>query len=265
MTEKEAWQVSAGAAEVYEAKFVPAIFAEWGPRTADGARVAAGDRVLDVACGTGVVARECVRRGARVTGVDLNEGMLKVARRLAPDIDYVSGDAASLPFNDEAFDVVACQFALMFFPEPVRAVAEMARVLRPGGRIGLSTWSVIEKTPVYVVLRDLLSRHLDEAAGAVMQAPFTFGDEGRLNEIFAEAGLTGVEFKTDTGAMKFESVADLVATEVRGSPLAERFDDAALAALTADAEREMAGLESDGPGFVFPASAIVVSARKPDA
>ena len=99
MTE-HAWQISAEAAEVYEAKFVPAIFGEWAPRIADAVAIERGHRVLDVACGTGVAARECARRGATVTGLDLNEGMLTVARRISPDIDWRQGDASDLPFED---------------------------------------------------------------------------------------------------------------------------------------------------------------------
>src|SRR5688572_16510230 len=106
----ESWQVSAEAAEIYESRFVPAIFAEWAPRIADAADVNAGANVLDVACGTGVVARECARRGAVVTGLDLNPGMLSVARRISPSVTWRQGDAAALPFPDAVFDAALCQF-----------------------------------------------------------------------------------------------------------------------------------------------------------
>ena len=91
---------------------------------ADAAAIKQGDRVLDVACGTGVVARECARRGAAVTGLDLNEGMLTVARRISPDIDWHEGDASDLPFEDGSFDAVTCQFGLMFFPEREKSLRE---------------------------------------------------------------------------------------------------------------------------------------------
>src|SRR5262245_51467780 len=113
-------QVTQDAAEVYEAFFVPALFGAWAPRVADAAQLAAGQKVLDVACGTGVLAREAARRvlpGGAVTGLDRNDGMLAVARRAAPDIDWRLGKAEALPLADGAMDSVVSQFGLMFFED----------------------------------------------------------------------------------------------------------------------------------------------------
>jgi len=119
MGEPERWQVSTDAAEVYEACFVPAIFGAWAGRVADAAEVMTGNTVLDVGCGTGVLAREALRRvgpEGRVTGLDLNDGMLAVAARTEPNVAWRQGDATALPFEDASFDIVASQFALMYFP-----------------------------------------------------------------------------------------------------------------------------------------------------
>src|SRR5215218_11336618 len=108
----QTFQLSVEAAEVYEARFVPALFAEWAPHLVEAARVAGGQAVLDVACGTGVVARTAADRmggQGRVVGLDLNEGMLTVAGRLRPDIEWRQGDAADLPFEAGSFDAVLCQ------------------------------------------------------------------------------------------------------------------------------------------------------------
>jgi ubiquinone/menaquinone biosynthesis C-methylase UbiE len=143
MTEHEAWQVSGNAAEVYERCFVPAISGRWAPQVVDAARVAAGDRVLDVGCGTGVLARAAadgVEADRKVSGLDLNEGMLAVARRLRPNIDWRHGDATDLPFADASYDVVVSQFALMYFPDRAAALREMVRVLRTGGRLAVAVW-----------------------------------------------------------------------------------------------------------------------------
>jgi ubiquinone/menaquinone biosynthesis C-methylase UbiE len=140
MTEPESWQVSGDAAEVYERCFVPAIFGQWAPMVG-AARVASGNRVLDVGCGTGVLARTAADRVAadsQVTGLDRNVGMLAVARRLRPQIDWRQGDATALPFADASYDVVLSQFALMYFPDRTAALKEMARVLRPGGRLAIA-------------------------------------------------------------------------------------------------------------------------------
>lgn len=137
----ERGQVSHSAAEVYEEVFVP-ILMQWAGRVADAARVQPGQRVLDVACGTGVLARAVAERvgpqGA-VVGLDLNEGMLAVAGRKAPHVEWRQGRAEDLPFESQSFDRVVSQFGLMFFADR-RAVQEMVRVLRPGGHLAVAVW-----------------------------------------------------------------------------------------------------------------------------
>jgi ubiquinone/menaquinone biosynthesis C-methylase UbiE len=131
----ESFQIPLEAAEVYESAFVPGFFAQWAPLLCDAAGVGPGDEVLDVACGTGIVARTAAERvvpSGRVVGVDLNEAMLAVARRVGPGIEWRQGDVSALPFLDAAFDRVLCQMALMFFPDRVGALREMARVAHPG-------------------------------------------------------------------------------------------------------------------------------------
>ncbi|MFQ5468502.1 MAG: methyltransferase domain-containing protein, partial [Kiloniellaceae bacterium] len=135
-------------AEVYESCFVPAIFGAWASPVADAAGIEAGKRVLDVACGTGVLAREAFRRvgqKGQVVGVDLNEGMLAVAARTEPKVEWRQGDAEHLPFEDASFDVVVSQFALMYFPDRVAALREMWRVLAPDGRLAVVAWAPIER------------------------------------------------------------------------------------------------------------------------
>ena len=143
-------------------------------RITTAAGIAPGHRVLDVGCGTGVVARECARivgDSGSVTGLDLSDDMLSVARRISPDIDWKQGDAGSLPFADSSFDRVLSQFALMFFPDRSLALTEMWRVLRPGGRLAVVVSGPIEATPAYVALIDLVSRYVDDA-GTDMKSRF---------------------------------------------------------------------------------------------
>src|SRR5262245_10294831 len=123
-------------AEVYDELFVPALFAQWGPRIAEAVAIRPGQDVLDVGCGTGVLARAAAERagrgggsGGRVVGLDPNEQMLAVARRKPTAITWQSGRAEALPFDNASFDAVVSQFALMFFESRPTAIAEMLRVL----------------------------------------------------------------------------------------------------------------------------------------
>ena len=120
----EKGQVTLSAAEIYDSRFVPSLFGQFAPLLVTFAGVAKGDRVLDAATGTGIVALSAAEAGARVTGLDVNTGMLVVARRKSGTVDFVEGDVAALPFDEGSFDVVTCQFGFMFFPDRARALSE---------------------------------------------------------------------------------------------------------------------------------------------
>lgn len=167
MSEQDAWQLAHDAAVAYEKDFVPAIFAQWPPVLAEVAAMKPGDRVLDVACGTGVLAREAADRvgpTGRVTGLDLNEAMLAVARRLRSRIDWRQGDAGKLPFEDGTFDVVVSQFALMFFPDQAAALREMWRALAPRGRLAVAVCAPMARTKGYSLLASILRREAGDRA-----------------------------------------------------------------------------------------------------
>ena len=140
MAETEEWTGVSEDAQLYENNYVPTLFGPWAPRVADSAGIASGDRVLDVGCGTGILARNAAERVGsvgHVTGLDLDEGMLSVARRAGPGIEWRQGDATELPFEDATFDAVVSQFALMYFPDRVAALREMWRVLAPACRLAV--------------------------------------------------------------------------------------------------------------------------------
>jgi SAM-dependent methyltransferase len=207
----EQWQVAGSAAEVYERELVPAIFGPWAPRMVGLAALAAGERVLDVACGTGVVARlaaEHVGPAGRVVGLDLNPGMLAVARSLpvaGVPVGWVQATAGRLPFPDGSFEVVCCQLGLQFFPDRAAALAEMARVLVPGGRLVVMVWRSIDHSPGFAVLAGALDRHVGLAAGALMRAPFGLGDEGKLRGLVEGAGFGEVGVDRQAGVVRFGS------------------------------------------------------------
>jgi ubiquinone/menaquinone biosynthesis C-methylase UbiE len=168
-------QAQIDAANAYESLFVPALFEQWTRLIADAARVGAGQRVLDVACGTGVLARDLAGRvgaSGSVTGLDPSAGMLAVARERAPNVDWRRGTAESLPFEAGSFDAVVSQFGLMFFTDPPRAVGEMLRVLKPGGRLAVAVWGAIENNPLYEAEVELLARLAGRPAADALRAPF---------------------------------------------------------------------------------------------
>jgi SAM-dependent methyltransferase len=221
----DTFQIPAEAAELYEARFVPAIFAEWAPLLADLAGVRPGQEVLDAACGTGIVARTVADRLAgdgRVVGLDLNDAMLAVARQVRPDLEWRQGDVAALPFPDRSFDVVLCQMALMFVPDRTAALREMARVTRPGGTVALCVPAALADQPAYGPFVEVAARHAGAEARLLLGTYWACGDLDRLLETAAAAGLAVVDTRTHLGTASFDSVEAFVATEVEGSPLAQR-------------------------------------------
>jgi ubiquinone/menaquinone biosynthesis C-methylase UbiE len=228
MDAMEKGQVSRSAADVYEEFFVPALFGEWAPRVCDAASISPCESVLDVACGTGVLAREAARRtapGGKVTGLDCNPGMLAVAGRQAPGIEWTEGMAETLPFADGSFDAVVSQFGLMFFQDRVAALAEMRRVLKPGGRLAVAVWDSQDNTPGYRAMTELLARLFGEEAADALRAPYCLGDRQALASLFDDAGIADARIETLTGTAVFPSIEAWVHTDIRGWTLADRIDD----------------------------------------
>jgi SAM-dependent methyltransferase len=265
MTEHESWQVSGDAAEVYERCFVPAIFGRWAPQVADAARVASEDRVLDVGCGTGVLARAAADRVAdesQVTGLDLNEGMLAVARRLRPRIDWRQGDATKLPLPVESYDVVMSQFSLMYFPDRSAAIKEMVRVLRPGGRLAVAVWGPYERATGYVILTEIAERRCGQAAADVLTAPFALGEEDALRVLLQEAGVDEPSIELREGSITFPSIEAFVETEVKGSPLEPLLNEESYRALMEEAKEMLVQFCVEGGEVVMPMDAFVMASKK---
>ncbi len=260
----EQFQITPEAAEVYEARFVPGIFAERVPHTLDVAGLAAGQSVLDVACGTGVVARAARDRvgpTGSVTGVDLNEAMLAVARRLAPDVDWRRGDVADLPFADSDFDAVVCQMAMMFFPDPVGALAEMARVATRGGTVAVLVPAALAASPGYSAFADVVAREAGPDAVGLVTTYFVLGDLAGLRARFTRAGLEVTAESTRTGHARFASIDEFVATEVEGSPLIERIDDATYGAIRQGCATALAGYADPSGAVAIPFDCHAVAGR----
>ncbi len=259
-------QVNRSAAEIYEDFFVPALFGQWPERVLRSAGLTAGHDVLDVGCGTGILARQAARHlggTGSITGVDINEGMLAVARRATEPVTWRHAAAERLPFPDRAFDRVFSQFALMFFADRAAALREMARVTRSGGTITLTTWAGIDLSPGYAAMVDLLRRLIGDDAAAALMAPFTLGTEDELRSVIDPVLPVATVTRHD-GVACFESVEAWVYTDVRGWTLADTIDDDQYALLLAAAETELADFVDDTGQVRFRAPALVVVAPVPD-
>lgn len=179
-------------AQGYEDQMVPMVFLPWAEDLVERLDVQGGERALDVACGTGAVARVLAGRvgpQGEVVGIDQNPFMLEVARSLGlKNLELREGDAAELPFEDAEFDLAVCQQGLQFVPAPDAAMAEIARVLRPGGRLGLACWNSPADNPAASALLAAA-----EAVGWIEGATgfaraFSLGDEPRLEALLIGAG-----------------------------------------------------------------------------
>ena len=259
-------QVSRAAAEHYERHFVPALFAQWPPRLTEAAGIRPGDRVLDVACGTGVLARHLAERvgpTGSVVGLDLNEGMLAVATRQAPGVEWRQGRAEQLPFEDASFDAVVSQFGLMFFEDRPRALREMRRVLRPGGRLAVAVWDRLENSSGYAAVAALLERLFGSTAAAALRTPFVLGEPGALHELFGPLEARELAIRTIPGQARFPSIRAWMETEICGWTLREVLEESDRHRLTREAEIALARFAGPDGTVAFAVPAHVVTGVKP--
>src|SRR5688500_401569 len=253
-------------AEVYEELFVPALFRQWGGVVADAARVQPGERVLDVACGIGVLALAAAERaapGGSVAGLDPSADMLGVARRKSDHIEWRQGKAEAIPFPDASFDAVVSQFGLMFFEDRAAALREMLRVLRPGGRLAVAVCDALERAPGYAALADLLHRLFGERVADAFRAPFVLGDAQRLLSLCAEAGIAGAQVTRHAGTVRFASIAALISTErACVFTLGGLLDDAQFERLLQEADAALRPFAAADGKVAFAMPALVRTARK---
>ena len=267
MSATETFHISLETAETYESKFVPALFADWAPHVVDMGDVTTGQSVLDVACGTGVVARAAAARvgpEGRVMGVDLNPAMLTVAERVCPGIELRQADVTHLPFEAATFDVVLCQMSLMFFPDRLAAIREMGRVAKPQGTVVMMVPSSLDAQPAYRLLVDLVARHAGPDAVAMLSAYWTCGDLDELLRTAEAAGLSVLSTRTRMGTARFPSIDDFVATEVESTPVRQRLTDDEYDTLRREANEVFHAFTASGCAAEIPIEGHLVAARPTD-
>lgn len=255
------------AAENYERFFVPVIGAPLAAELVEMAMLRPGERVLDVACGTGIVARLAAGRvGAigTVAGLDLNPGMLEVARAVTPpamSIEWYESNAEAMPLPAEAFDIVLCQLGLQFVPDKLAALREMRRVLAPGGRLLIS---VPGPTPALFAMADeAFARHIGPEAAGFVGAVFSLHDRAEIHDLITGAGFHDVAVQPDITTLRLPPPEEFLWQYVHSTPLAglvAQADDESRAALERDVVSRWQELVQDG-ALVFEHRLVVATAR----
>ena len=213
-----------GAAEAYERFFVPAIGRPAAERLVEAAGLQAGERVLDVGCGTGIVARLALMEvgpGGSVLGIDVNPGLLEVARATVSEdasIDWRRAPAEDLPLDDDTFDVALCQMSLQFFQDRARAIGEIRRVLSPGGRALLSVPGPMN--PLFQTLARALGDHLGPQAAGFVRMVFSLHETAEIEDLLRQAGFETIEIRRGELPLRLPGPGDFFDQYVASTPLA---------------------------------------------
>ena len=263
MADSETGQVSEDAAKIYEEAYLPALFIEWCPLVVAAANIQKGHRVIDVACGTGALAitvSDHIGSEGTTVGIDINEGMLKIARSKSSSVDWINAPAEALPFEDDKFNCAVSQFGLMYFENQEKAIREMMRVLHPGGSLAVVVWDDLEHNPGFAAENKLWQQVFGEEEGD--ESPNKLGDKFILENLFKSSGVTNIQITTHQGTARFESIESWIHTGAKGWTEDDAISDDQLRLLLKTAEKELASFRTVDGAVTFPTSAHIVTARK---
>jgi ubiquinone/menaquinone biosynthesis C-methylase UbiE len=235
----------------------------------DMAALRPGERVLDVACGTGLVsfrAAQAVGAKGAVVGTDISGEMVETARsgavlRELANVRFERGDAEALPLPDASFDATVCGLGLMYVPDPVRALCEMRRLLRPGGRAAAAVWGARRNCGWAEIFPITDAR----VASDVCPMFFHLGTKDTLARAFEAAGFADVRSERLSTTLRYASPEDALAAVFRGGPVAlaySRFDVATRRAVHAEYLASIAAYRNGG-GYEVPGEFVVTAARAP--
>lgn len=268
MGERSGFQVSGDAAKIRERYSVQYFIGPWAPGLIALADLQQGERVLDLACGTGVVTRLAapeVGAGGQVTGLDINAGMLAVARSLPPpsgaSITWVEGNAEAMDFPDASFDVVLCQQGLQFFPDKPAALREIHRVLVSGGRVLLSVWK--SAGPYNLAVGDALERHAGAETAKKYRASRVVPTGDVLHRLCVDAGFRNVQIHSSAMTIRFPPMESFVLGHLSGGPVAGAVDalsEDQRAALVEEVKAALQGY-ADSDGVALPDEVNIAMAQ----
>lgn len=253
--------------ELYERWLVGPLFVPFAEALVDRLAPAPGDRVVDLACGTGIVARLAHQRLAgqgQVIAVDVSPHMLAVGRAIEPGIDWREGNASALPVDSASVEILFCHQGFQFFPDKLDAAREMRRVLVPDGRLGLATWRPLEESPVFREVDALAERHL----GPLVDSRFGFAVAADIRNVLEEGGFRDVRVETVTRRIRFNDVAVFlqlnanacVGMSAAGKAMSDE-ERQRLAALITNESTDVARAYGDGDGIAFDLGTNLATAR----
>jgi ubiquinone/menaquinone biosynthesis C-methylase UbiE len=272
MNTADTYRLSTKAAEGYERQKVPSLFGPMARATLDAVPLPEGAQIVDVACGTGIISKVASGRLAgtgRIVGTDLNSAMIEVARRTMPAsrhrIEWFACDVTELPFADGEFDIAFCQQGLQFFPDRPAALAEIRRVLKPGGRLFLSCWKSV--TPLFQAASDSLRRRIDDDIAEQALRPYAFRDGKVISSLLREAGFDIDDVSTVVVDRHLAPVHPAVRAEILAQPFEQALLASGEATIDAIVADTVAALESfrDGDSMTIPSEVHLFQATRPAA
>ena len=251
----------------YETLFVPALFEVWTRHLVEGAGVREGSHVLDIACGTGVLARSALAKagtGGRVVGADPAPGMLAAAQELEPTIEWVLCGAEDLDVDDESFDCVVSQFGMMFFEDRKKSAREMFRVLKPGGSLAIAVWRSVEHNPAYADVISVLQEYVGTDAADALRLPYSLGNSDDVIAALESGGFRNVTVEAKTETARFPSSRQMVEAELRGwLPLFGIFlGEDKISEVLKESEKTLGKYSGPAGEAKFPTSAHIFTASK---
>jgi ubiquinone/menaquinone biosynthesis C-methylase UbiE len=227
MTNQTGWHLTGTGPQAYERYIVAAWMGEWAQALVDTANLAEGEKVLDLACGTGIVARKAAPRvgqNGRIVGFDANDAMLRAARQFAEHegldrIDWRQGTASAIPFGRQAFDAILCQQGLQYFPDRPAALKEMARVLVPGGRLAISVWRSLDRYPSFMAFARAISTYFGEEALGPFHDACSLSDKEELRTLLSDAGFSNIRISLEVRTARFMSIEEFIPGYLAATPL----------------------------------------------
>jgi len=266
-----AWQMNTDGPKTYERYIVTTWMLDWTEDLLTAGDVGPQKRVLDVACGTGIVARKAAVRvgsGGRVAGLDANEGMLTVAGTCAQQegctaVEWYRSDVTRMPFSCGEFDTVLCHQGLQFFPDRHAALREMARVLTPGGRLALGVWGRPDRCPYVIAVSGVLEEYLGTDATTLFKQASSLSDQNELIGLVRDAGFSDIHLRAETKIARHPSLPELLPAYFSIFPVARE-----IAAMHEGERGRMfcamaTALEAyyEGGGLAVPTENYIVTAR----